>query len=431
MDNHGTCSGGGFEHHAGDPYPFMGDDASPAGGAMGHFLGFPSSQEPPAGDYYRFDDNVCRGVTLDESAFAAWSPDGYADTLKSSHDAWFIEPDALLVARQEPVARFCRDHLPAPELPQDPFFKLEPTSVVRSGGCPVEVGNVLRDGLLEEADIELEVNVWKFTLKVTAAWNGSECSVKIRIYGRPDGCTAEFQRRRGDAYAFSSLFRRCSCRLNGESVPQPLPLALEDPWAGELDLPPPPPGDELQLPSELDLPGQDSVQSLSPLLDMASSDCSPELQAEAAYGLDALSQQQSGCEAVKEQADDVLPKLRQLLQSERFAVAHPAACAYVRLLLSSAMHGCGARDAELEVALAMLESRTEYKGRHTVRRLVQAYRRVVGAKAGVEVAAFGAAQKLEALLQVFSSKDAEPQYPSQPAKSMLFPTKKNQFAAPA
>mmetsp|Transcript_3527 Transcript_3527/g.8783 ORF Transcript_3527/g.8783 Transcript_3527/m.8783 type:complete len:430 (-) Transcript_3527:206-1495(-) len=371
------------------------------GGCMeSESIHFSAIHDPPLGDPYRFDDDVCRGVTMDDSALGGIQvPFDYAfgkedveavfddgDYIyREAPDAWFTFKEQGLKASsqqeatssKETPARFqAADRAPA--VPEDrEFYVLLDTKVELPQRSASEVGNTLLDAL-ERPGVEAEVNTQKFTIKVeSAAEQGADCSSKIRIYRRQDGCVVEFQRRRGCAFAFMALFRRLKGALTGEEVPPPAQQHLtlwEMPGADE---------DEIQSEDALPdfcLMGCNAAPSLAPLLDMAAATGSPELLAEAANGLDAwtmdaLGTQSPLCGAIEDQIGDVYKILRQLVCNERLAVAYPAACAYLRLLLCSAV-GSQLEEDELKEALAMVEPH-ECNGKKR-KRLAQAYRQVQG-----------------------------------------------------
>mmetsp|Transcript_68084 Transcript_68084/g.127138 ORF Transcript_68084/g.127138 Transcript_68084/m.127138 type:complete len:434 (+) Transcript_68084:119-1420(+) len=411
----------GFEHVSEHPH-LVAD-----GGQMeSESIHFSALHDTPLGDPYRFNDDVCRGVAMVDVAFhadglqlpfdsspydtldkdvgfpdaagyraPAWSKDFW------SQDAWY--PYKVAEASQQQAASPSEEKAAkpwfqaayiAPAVPEDrEFFTLLDTKVELPRGSASDVGNTLLANL-ERPGVEYEVNTQKYTIKVeVAAEQGADCSAKIRIYRRPDGCVVEFQRRRGCAFAFMALFRRLRGALTGEEVPvpsrQPLP-----PWENSGDT-----REEIQSEdvSDLCLPGC-SVPPVTPLLDMAATTGSPEQLAEAANGLDAwtvdaLYAQSSLCGAIEDQIGDVLKILRQLVCNEHLSVAYPAACAYLRLLLCSTVDSQLEED-EFKEALAMVEP-LESNGRKR-RRLAQAYRQVQGKPQSVRRC--GSQSQLEAKL---------------------------------
>lgn len=197
----------------------------------------------------------------------------------------------------------------ASSLPLDPLFQTEKTSLVLGPATPVEL---LGKGLLEFFDCDVEAQVSKVrpgkaAVKADVFVEAARCSVKARVYERPQGgLLLELQRRSGDCCAFLALFRRAlaffECRFNAEPAPSCAALARQP-----LPRPPAPP-QSLSL---------DVAQS--PLLDLAQAP-DEALRAEAAAALSEIAE-----ESLEQLASGRPAEVLEELLQESLAVAQPLA----------------------------------------------------------------------------------------------------------
>jgi len=107
---------------------------------------------------------------------------------------------------------------PPPVLSEDQRAHLEATTLHLCWQSPMIVGNDLLAFLGGVVDARVnKVNTKKFSIRAGVMLDGFSCDVKVRIYQNNtcQGSIVEFQKRSGDALAFSKFFRRASAHVQG------------------------------------------------------------------------------------------------------------------------------------------------------------------------------------------------------------------------
>jgi hypothetical protein len=237
--------------------------------------GFNSDMAMPtlAGDFYREDDNVTRGLSLYNDA-DQFMYRGDTDLLgKACMEApltWAKVPEQ---SSSTAVLRFLEEDEAMP-VPEDEFFQLEQTRIVVSGMSAADVGNRMINFLGSEASgLISKVNRKKFTIKAEVCLHGLTCETKVRVYRHAFmQYIVEMQRRSGDTIAFHNLYKWAADRLS--------PNNLDVASASEAARPAPAPVPEVQH-----LQTAEEEDLLRPLFDLAESSGNRRLQAEAVQGL--------------------------------------------------------------------------------------------------------------------------------------------------
>lgn len=259
------------------------------------------------GDYYR-EQPIYRGLTISSACTAAAVTFG-------GEELWDAQPLGLFQKEQFGFDRFARQSQKEfmqsdfpPTLPQEPFFKLELTTVHIDAEDAAEVGNRLLAFLNTIAAKVLKVNTKKFTVKAAVLCEGLTCITKVRVYSRKGfpRLALEFQRYSGDCVAHNKTFQQAAQFLTLQASKTLPPNCTQ-----------------LQSDKELD------VQSLLPLLDAARRSSDVSFQAEVAAGLLAASESMRGAGRLCVHLG-VRSAILKLLQVPCFTVAAP-----LSLLLSN------------------------------------------------------------------------------------------------
>lgn len=101
-----------------------------------------------------------------------------------------------------------------PEVPSDPWFRLEPTTVVIQCRSPACAANRLFAHLQRVAEASvLKVRRAKFSVKAHVCRAGLMCELKVRLYRQQGDYLVEFRRCSGDALSFASAYRSGSDHL--------------------------------------------------------------------------------------------------------------------------------------------------------------------------------------------------------------------------
>mmetsp|Transcript_10273 Transcript_10273/g.23165 ORF Transcript_10273/g.23165 Transcript_10273/m.23165 type:complete len:441 (-) Transcript_10273:58-1380(-) len=296
-----------------------------------------SAEAPVAGDYYGDFEETCRGITIDDwprEDFglsldgSCYKPQGIAITEPAPHvEPW--KPSKVACRPNEGPGVQCRfeQDARASDMPPDPWFRLEPTTVHISCDAPCEIGNCLIDFLehkmqasvSKDKDVCLKAKVF---LKDSLAPNldFSMCSVKVRVYTSEQArrWPTEFSRRSGCSMVFSCFYRQ-ACEWLQSRFPgiQNLPEALHHPLC-----PPLPDGDMEDLLEGSALSGGEA--DLQPLYDMAAAAAHcPSLQADFAAAFAGLAEDTQRVPLLC--TDRAFGEIEKLLQSSRTEVAYPTA----------------------------------------------------------------------------------------------------------
>jgi hypothetical protein len=213
----------------------------------------------------------------------------------------------------QPLRRF-QDFQIGRRVPEDAFFRFEKTTQHLQGVPPSKAGNLVLDYLEKEiASSITKVNDKKYTIKADAFHNGLACQIKVYIYHQESGCAVEFQRRSGDSVAFWSIYEEVTQYLQ-----KPCKVAEQHGINAFAKQP---------LPAEI--VGQvTEEETLSILLQMPRQ--APQSQDELASRIFSLVE-----ETLPSPAQwcklELLEVLIELLASNRFAAAYPAACSLAHL----------------------------------------------------------------------------------------------------
>lgn len=183
-----------------------------------------------------------------------------------------------------------------PDLPEDPYFSLESTTLEFSleGTLAERIGaHKLGRDLLDFFQFEAEASILKvcykkFAVKASVLFEGLSCTVKARFYKRDHHRVAlQFQRKSGDVVAFDATFARLG-RLFQEMG------YLHD---GDAQVSPFSPRLRFHATQEPDAFDQDTFGPFGPIYDLANSD-DPALHAEAAQGTSDIGAARQLCSAV-------------------------------------------------------------------------------------------------------------------------------------
>jgi len=279
---------------------------------------------PLMGDFYREPDDITRGVTIPSFDFDSindvWDPklSGHFDISKTIDAPSSIGHSRRLISRFQELQEGRR-------VPEDPFFFLEQTTQFLEGASPSKAGNLVLDFLEQEIPSSItKVNDKKFTIKVEAFHSGHACQIKVYIYQQESGCAVEFQRRSGDAIAFCGIYGKASEYLRERIASRGVQLSPEYSKATFTTV-------ALTVPEHRGLKagfsGEAAEEDLAILLQMPRQ--TPHLQDEIASTVLHVAEEKQNLAAwCKPEAFDVL---LELLDSERFAAAYPAAHLLARL----------------------------------------------------------------------------------------------------
>ncbi|CAL1173586.1 unnamed protein product [Cladocopium goreaui] len=291
----------------------------------------PASGFKFGGDYYRDNEDVFKGLTLEqlpeENLFGldndqgtkknpwSWGSATTAATEKSFDEGLAFQVPLLgpehsgkssLVSSiqffEAPCDKFQKSDLPPPK-PTDPHWSLEVTNFCIRTPTPWLVGNHLWTFLTYElASPSIKVSRSpKFALKADAFVGNAKCTLKIRVYFiEGETYCVEFQKRTGDGIAFNRAFRQAVKFLDSyftvESTIKENPSPVcESPISSDAEI--------------------------TPLLDMASVKQYPWLQAESAAALADMAKDQKSAPRLLQQ--DVIKEIQNLLQSDNTDVAYP------------------------------------------------------------------------------------------------------------
>eukprot|EP00931_Biecheleriopsis_adriatica_P117183 TRINITY_DN9271_c0_g1_i1.p1 TRINITY_DN9271_c0_g1~~TRINITY_DN9271_c0_g1_i1.p1 ORF type:complete len:385 (-),score=85.51 TRINITY_DN9271_c0_g1_i1:182-1336(-) len=293
------------------------------GGSYGGPLTFEESYSPAippfplAGDFYREEEDVFRGITLNSLPATAFEELAFRSSAISPRTDVIRTKDLKTPELRQPLRFQARDKPPA--VPDDGCFKIEATSLLLNSEeeAPWKAGNRLLDILQEDVTAEIKkVNRQKFTVKAAVLCCRFTCEVKVRGYQTSAWQFAfEFQRVSGDSLAFNGLFRLLKhklCPPFGEDV-QIMPT---------LFLPPPPAQQE-----------DSDSDSLTPLIDAAHSAAGVSAQAEAAAGLAAAAETEDPCTVKQLCSPGACAAIKKLLEENCFEVS----CQVARLLSKLAL----------------------------------------------------------------------------------------------
>lgn len=294
-----------------------------------------------AGDYYAEDDVVTRGVTVfADSQFGSSSPfDPFGPNLKDKNQDYSSLEDPFAAADPfsaappppppAPLSRHGSDTLfgvslptPTPLIAVDESQFAEPRQVP-FGGCAftsVPLGSVSHVdamraivGFFQSQEMVCSITKHSFQkcsvkadVFMEEAHCGATCSVKARLFQDSNQLVAEFQRRSGDAVAFSSVFKRAQEYLRkylaGEEV------------LGNSEIHAVPAGELLQ-----------EEDNLQPLVDTVCGAHSQEMQAEALASLLILTHTAATAAAVfKVCQGELRERLGELANSPVWSIAQPA-----------------------------------------------------------------------------------------------------------
>jgi hypothetical protein len=263
-----------------------------------------SARMPPLfGDYYREDNDVVRGTTINfEMEFC--NPDFDFGLGKPSRPECM---EALGIA-SEAELRFKNGDEP-PELTPDIAAHLEVTNLQSSGSSPVEIGNKLLSVLKDTIGAHVtKLSRAKFTVRAQGFLAGKYFEIKVRVYKQKElkaMYLLDFQKRRGDATAFQLLFQQVKEALHVGGPKQT--VVSEEAW--------------VNIPQTVTLPPE---QAIAPLLSMVDANQDVHLLAEVASGLSVLAQDVQISTALR------LPcsysALHKLESIDDFRVAVPTSC---------------------------------------------------------------------------------------------------------
>lgn len=283
-----------------------------------------------SGDFYREPDDICRGITFDSSTFGGFDS---IDVLPGPWEPFKnIDAPSSVHKFQERAHRF-EDLKAGRRVPDDTFFYFERTTQHLPRVSPSKAGNCVLDFLEQEIPSSItKVNDKKFTIKAEA-FNGSlSCQIKVYIYQQESGCAVEFQRRSGDAIAFACIYEKAAAYLCEHTALHSPELKPEYPEATSATASPGVP--ENLCPKGLDAPEDFLVEAavenyVTVLLDMPRQTCHQ--QDELASLLldiqdeDNLQKLNAWCKP------EIFEVLLELLATDRFRAAYPAALMLTRL----------------------------------------------------------------------------------------------------
>lgn len=279
-----------------------------------------SFNSPVDGDFYREPGDAAKGTGL---GCGPWADLGYSQALAAAPPPLAGNSGLCKVAAR----RFADADCP-PEVPEDPFFTLEKTTLHVTSGRPFEIGNHMLDFLNTQVTASItKVSNKSVAVKADVFVETRMCTLKLRVYRGPQGTyMVEFQRRDGDAVAFGAVFRQAAQYLGARVQVAGAPLQVA-PHALQRS----PAGIDVEVP-----PKAMAEATLAPILDLAGPTSSPTLQAEAAAMLAETVNKPDAARALF--ADDsymeaACVSLKALLECDRTDVAYPTA----RTLRSMAM----------------------------------------------------------------------------------------------
>jgi len=159
------------------------------------------------GDFYREPDNLCRSVwfsdvSKDETVATAWT--GHVTSMKTGCSSDCLLPHVVLHSKRFEATQV------APKAPSDIFFRFKPTTYWLHGVAAPDIGNTLLDFLAStRAATITKVNQAKFSIKANVVMDGSECTVKLRMYSDDAhrALALEFQRRSGCDLVFNKFYQ--------------------------------------------------------------------------------------------------------------------------------------------------------------------------------------------------------------------------------
>jgi hypothetical protein len=317
---------------------------------------------PLLGDFYRECDDVTRGVNL---FVAPSSPQGWHSSIYKSVDPYpehddvtrsvtlasdypyldsqpysklgFSEPsgfgeydfqksafsDAHAVgafdqgSSSDKLTQFAENDM-LPQAPTDPFFTFAVTTLVISCERPHILMNDFLEFLRVKVAAEiLKIRPQKYWIKTNAFLENSMCTFKARAYQQEPGeIVFEFQRRSGDTIAFNGIYTKAALFLQTRhTIIRGMP--------------------EAKLQTSAPLPqGKLNAADLKPILDLASQDSLPELQAEAASAMSSLAADSETLDALCTDTG-VVEAVKLLLKTDRVDICHPTAKLLLRLACSS------------------------------------------------------------------------------------------------
>mmetsp|Transcript_31599 Transcript_31599/g.57452 ORF Transcript_31599/g.57452 Transcript_31599/m.57452 type:complete len:428 (+) Transcript_31599:90-1373(+) len=294
------------------------------------------------GDFYREEDNVFKGVSL-QPGFGELPEELLFQQDLASPVLNALDKSSVGLSS---VDRFNEEHHP-PAAPDSNFFQYEVTTLQVSTAEPFTIGNELLNFFSSKVVSSLlKVNRVKFSIKAEVFMNGAMCTLKTRTYSQRDDTYAiEFQRRSGDSITFNYAFQQAVNFLKSSFVTVPGHKELVD---EALDLLPPP----LQRHGS----PTSSDGEISPLLDMAGLHEHPGLQAESANALAEMAQ--DGTAVMSLCTEAAFQEFQKLLQSDNTDVAYPTACLLGRLALCPEASEFFANQSLLLIILHKIDSKS-------------------------------------------------------------------------
>jgi len=326
-----------------DPYRDFGDATRGIG--MGQF-GWPDQMSKPSNDFYAVDDDVVRGCSIGHAPghdsffskptddgmtggfFSDFMPPALGHSLKEDADPYSNThcPSFALQGSTCPLKeRFQQDDVP-PAPPKPEYFRFEPTIEYITTSNPHHVANSILDFLESRLVASIEkVRREKYSIKVHIFQEHIMCTTKIRIWrveSQQNRYAIEFQRRDGDPFVFGDGYRRCIDFLDSQ-FPNITGASMTEPGTEKqraMLVPQPPP-----FPTEVgDRSDEELDVELFSLLDLASMEQCPNLQAEAASSLAKRACEEICIARYLSKAEN-LDKLLPLLSSDSLPVVYPTA----------------------------------------------------------------------------------------------------------
>jgi len=292
-----------------------------------------SCPPPLLGDYYREPDDIVRGLTIDSSALCFDSVDDLWGSSLSGH--WeplkpIFAPTPIRSRQTVQIWRF-QESEEGRRVPEDPCFFHEKTTQFLPGVSPAKAGNRVLDFFEQEIPSSItKVNHKKLTIKADAFHGSLSCQLKVYIYLQELGCAVEFQRRKGDAIAFQGIYDKAAKYLS-EHIASQGHLQTESAIFSEA---PKPPGlglKHLHLPCseplfEIEVENKDSSSALIQTVREA-----PYLQDEVAGSILGAAEEEELQDLAGWCEPEGVEVLLELLASDRFVCAYPAARLLARL----------------------------------------------------------------------------------------------------
>jgi len=340
-------------------------------------LGTGSSGLSFSGDFYRGDGQVYRGMAMGSadiqqpSLFEGYScyteTDslyGTADMAKGDlchtaadklelYDGTCLAQPSLWgpggsTAAKHPfkmgIEKFQDADVP-PDVPADPYFKFEVTTLFALSKSPSDLGNCVLDFLSSQVVSDVKkVRRTKFAINAEVFMHCVMCALKVRMYSLGGQKLAiEFHRRAGNHITFGDVYELAKDHIQKRF--QIFGGAPDAPKSGVMRL--------LAMPPALQ---SSKGGSLWPLLEMIGSAERPSLQAEAAAALaENIQRDPSSAESLC--TPDAFVELQKLLQADGFEILYSAGCLLVALADLPEAERCFASGSLLTAMLTKIRSR--------------------------------------------------------------------------